>query len=41
MIPSLGAAALETERRCFPKVILASNVTPNITRSINSSIIRV
>ena len=33
MIPSLWAAALETERRRFSKVILASNVTPNITRS--------
>ena len=31
MMPSLWAAALETERRCFSKVILASNVTPNIT----------
>ena len=33
MIPSFWAAALEKERRCFSKVILASNVTPNITRS--------
>ena len=28
MLPSLWAAALETERRCLSKVILASNVTP-------------
>ena len=27
---------LETERRCFSKVILESNVTPNITRSSDS-----
>ena len=32
-IPSLWEAALETERICFSKVILESNVTPNITRS--------
>ena len=32
-IPSHWEAALETERRCFSKVILESNVTPNITRS--------
>ena len=32
-IPSLREAALETEQRCFSKVILESNVTPNITRS--------
>ena len=35
-IPSLWEAALETERRCFSKVILKSNVTPNITRSSDS-----
>ena len=32
-IPSRSEAALETERSCFSKVILESNVTPNITRS--------
>ena len=32
-IPSLCEAALETERRCFSKVIIESNVTPKITRS--------
>ena len=32
-IPSRWEAALETERRCFWKVILESNVAPNITRS--------
>ena len=32
-IPSLREAALETERRCFSKVNLESNVTPNISRS--------
>ena len=32
-IPSFWRAALETERRCFSKVILESNVTPIITRS--------
>ena len=31
-ISSLWAAALETERRCFSKVTLASKVTPNINR---------
>ena len=31
-IPSLWEAALETERRCFSKVNLESNVTPNISR---------
>ena len=36
MIPSPWAAALETERRCFSKVILASNVTPNMIRSTDS-----
>ena len=36
IIPSLGAAALETQRRCFSKVILASKVTPNIARSADS-----
>ena len=35
-IPSLREAALETERRFFSKVILESNVTPNITRSSDS-----
>ena len=35
-IPSLWEAALETERRCFSKVILESNITPNITRSSDS-----
>ena len=29
-IPSLREAALETERRCFSKVILESNVTANL-----------
>ena len=32
-IPSHWEAALETEQRCFSKVILESNVSPNITRS--------
>ena len=32
----LRKTALETERRCFSKVILESNVTLNITRSSNS-----
>ena len=32
-IPSLWEAAVETERRCFSKVILELNVTPNISRS--------
>ena len=36
-IQSLWEAALETERRCFSNVILKSNVTPNITRSSESS----
>ena len=35
-IPSLCKAALETERRCFSKVIFESNVTPKITRSPDS-----
>ena len=35
-IPSLSEAALETERRCFSKVNLESNVTPNISRSSDS-----
>ena len=35
-IPSLWEAALETERRCFSKVFLESNVTPNIARSSDS-----
>ena len=35
-IPSLWEAALETKRRCFSKVILESNVTPNITRLSDS-----
>ena len=36
-IPSLWEAALETKRRCFSNAILESNVTPNITRSSDSS----
>ena len=32
-IPNRWEAALETERRCFSKVILESNITHNITRS--------
>ena len=36
MIPSIWAVALETERRCFSKIILALNVTPSITRSAHS-----
>ena len=35
-IPSLWEAALETERRCFSKVIFESNVTPKTTRSSDS-----
>ena len=35
-IPSLWESALETERRCFSKVNLESNVTPNISRSSDS-----
>ena len=35
-IPSLWEAALETEWRCFSKVNLESNVTPNISRSSDS-----
>ena len=35
-IPSRREAALETERGCFSKVILESNVTPDITRSSDS-----
>ena len=35
-IPSRWEAALETECRCFSKVILESNVMPNITRSSDS-----
>ena len=35
-IPSLREAALETKRRCFSKVSLESDVTPNITRSLDS-----
>ena len=34
--PADHQAALETERRCFIKVILESNVTPNITKSSDS-----
>ena len=34
-IPSLWDAALDTERRCFSKVILKSNATQNITRSLD------
>ena len=30
-IPSLWDTTLETERRCFSKVILESNIAPNIT----------
>ena len=35
-IPSLWEAALETERRCFLKVIFESNVTHKVTRSSDS-----
>ena len=35
-IPNLREAALETERRCFSKIILESNVTPNTTRPYDS-----
>ena len=35
-IPSLGEAALETERRCFSKFIIESIVTPKITRLSDS-----
>ena len=35
-IPSLWEIALESEWRCFAKVILESNVTINITRSSDS-----
>ena len=35
-IPSLREIVMETERRCFSKVILESNVTHNITRSSDS-----
>ena len=35
-IPSFWEAALETKRRCFSKVSLESNVTPNIIRSSDS-----
>ena len=35
-IPSLLETALETERRCFSKVNLESNVSPNISRSSDS-----
>ena len=35
-IPSLWAAAGKTERRCFSKHILVSNVTRNIKRSADS-----
>ena len=35
-IPSLWVAYLETERICFSKVNLESNVTPNISRSSDS-----
>ena len=34
--PSLCEAVLETERRCFSKVIFESNVTRKITRSSDS-----
>ena len=35
-IPSFWEVSLETERRCFSKVILESKVTPNISRSSDS-----
>ena len=35
-IPSLCEAALETEQRCFSKVIFELNVTPKIARSSHS-----
>ena len=35
-IPTLCEAALETVRRCFSKVILESNVAPNILSSLDS-----
>ena len=35
-IPGLCEAALESERRCFSKVIFESNVTPKIRRSSDS-----
>ena len=35
-IRNLSEAAMETERRCFSKVILESNVTHNIIRSSGS-----
>ena len=35
-IPSRSEAAQEKEQRCFSKVILKSNVIPNITRSSDS-----
>ena len=35
-VPRLWESAMETERRCFSKVILESIVTPNITRSSDS-----
>ena len=35
-IPSLWEAALETKQRCFSKVSLKLNATPNITRSSDS-----
>ena len=35
-IPSLWEATLETEWRCFSKVIFGLNITPNITRSSDS-----
>ena len=35
-IPSLREAALEIKQRCFSKISLESNVTPNITRSSDS-----
>ena len=35
-ISCLGKAALATEQRCFSKVILESNVTPNISKSSDS-----
>ena len=37
--PSLWEAALETERRCFSKVIFESTVTPKITRYQTPSVV--
>ena len=35
-MPNLWEASLETERRCFSKVILESNATPSILKSTDS-----